>query len=156
MSWGAVYGLAALLVAVLSRTSPRRGVRPFSLMLLLYWAIFNLVDHRMNVTDGVEISALMDAIGMSLAINAGFRNFRWWKAGLALCFGCELLTHITIMFLPESRSSFYQYKLILNLLFAGELFSVAIPTLVFHLRPLRSRLRRRGGPLSGAARARAG
>jgi peptidoglycan/LPS O-acetylase OafA/YrhL len=143
MHWGAVYGLAALFVAVFSRTGPRRSVRPFSLLLLLYWAIFNFVDHNIDITDSVEVSALMDAIGMSLAINACFQHFRWWTAALTVCFGCELLTHIAIMFMPESRASLYQYKLILNLLFAGELVSVATPTAAFHLRHVRTRLAQR-------------
>jgi hypothetical protein len=112
-------------------------------MLLLYWAIFNFVDHHTDIVDSVETSALMDAIGMSLAINAGFQHFRWWKAALTVCFGCELITHIAIMFLPESRASLYQYKLILNLLFAGELASVATPTAAFHLRHIRARMARR-------------
>lgn len=140
MHWGAVYGSAALLVALVSRTGPQRNVRLFSLVLLLYWGISNLVDRHVDVIDGVEISALMDAIGMSLAMNAAFQHLRWWKVALAVCFGCQLATHITLMFLPESPASLYQYKLLLNLLYAGELVSVAAPTAIFHLRQFRSRL----------------
>ncbi|MGC1304819.1 MAG: hypothetical protein WA840_20815 [Caulobacteraceae bacterium] len=143
MTWAAFYGLAALFVALLSRTGPRRNVRFFSLMLLLYWSISNVIDLRLSLSDTVEVSALMDAIGMSVALHACFQRFRWWTAALTFCFGCELITHIAIMFLPESRGSLYQYKLILNLLFVGELSSVATPTAAFHLRHVRARLAQR-------------
>jgi hypothetical protein len=143
MHWGAVYGSAALVVAVLSRTGPQRNVRLFSVVLLLCWGVSNVVDRRVDLIDGVEISALMDAVCMSLALNAMFQNFRRWKAALVLCFSLQLLTHIALMFLPESRTSQYQYKLVLNLLFIAELVSVAAPTAVFHLRQLRGRLRHR-------------
>jgi hypothetical protein len=144
MHWGAVYGSAALAVALLSRTGPQRNVRLFSLVLLLCWGVSNVVDRRVDLIDAVELSALMDAVCMSLALNAAFQNFRRWKAALALCFGLQLLTHIALMFLPESRASLYQYKLVLNLLFIGELLSVATPTATFHLRQLRGRLGHRG------------
>lgn len=140
MHWGAVYGSAALVVALASRTGPQRNVRLFSLVLLLCWGVSNVVDRRVDLIDGVEISALMDAACMSLALNAAFQNFRRWKAALVVCFGLQLLTHIALMFLPKSQTSLYQYKLVLNLLFAAELVSVATPTATFHLRQVRSRL----------------
>jgi peptidoglycan/LPS O-acetylase OafA/YrhL len=144
MHWGVVYGLAALFVALFSRTGPRRNVRLVSLVLLLNWLLFNLIDHGMpNLSDAVQFSALMDAVSASLALNMCLQRPRRWKIALALCFAGQLVTHVAIMFLPESEGSKYQYKLILNLLFAGELISVAVPTFSFHMRQLGNRWARR-------------
>jgi hypothetical protein len=144
MVWGAVYGLAALSTALVSRTGPKRNVQGFSLLMLGFWLLSNLIDRMLYWTDAVQVSAVMDAIGMSLAINATFQRYRWWKIVLAGCFAAQLLTHIALMFLPESQGVLYQYRLILNLLFLGELASVASPTVAFHLRQLRLRARSGG------------
>ena len=146
MHWGAVYGLAALFAAGLARTGPKRDVRSFSLLLLLYWLIFNLIDHALPMlSDAVQFSALMDAVGMSLALNACLQRMRRWKALLTACFAAQLATHIAVMFLPDSPGAQYQYKLILNLLFAAELLSVSAPTAGFHLRQLRGFMARGKG-----------
>ena len=141
MVWGAVYGLAALSTALISRTGPKRNVQFFALLLLSFWLLSNVLGRVLYWVDSVQVSAVMDAIGMSLAVNASFRRFRWWKLVLAGCFAAQLLTHIALMFLPESQGVRYQYRLLLNLLFLGELVSVASPTIEFHLRHFRTRTR---------------
>jgi hypothetical protein len=141
MVWGAVYGLAALSTVLISRTGPKRNVQFFAVLMLVFWLLSNVIDRMLFWTDAVQISAVMDAIGMSLAINATFQRFRWWKIVLAACFAAQLLTHIALMFMPESQDVLYQYRLILNLLFLGELAAVVSPTVDFRVRQLRLRSR---------------
>jgi len=119
MPWVAIsFLVAALVVVALSFLTKGRRHPSFrmALMLLGFWGLANMTDPWLD--------PWVDAAGFYAALLVRMDHRGRWVEILGLAFFLQLITHMTFFDLPRSR------QIILNVLFAVELFAVALPGMI--------------------------
>ena len=126
------FGLASVLVLAVSLIAWRKDPGRFasaagvSLMLLFSWWASNSLIALYGVPDGVRASPIIDLIGLSVMAACWAMRPKVWKAVVGLCFAACLCAHWAFLMQPTTLA-FARYSAILDVIFAVQLVTAALP-----------------------------
>lgn len=140
----AAYGLAVLAVFLFVRSYPARHAHLAATFMILAWFAYNMLRDLIYGADLIVALGVLDFAGALFAFMLYLSRPAWWKSLLGFLFLCQSATHAVFLSMSPNSEPDWIYTLTLNLLFLGELATVAAPAALFHIQRIRNR-RRLGG-----------
>lgn len=150
-TYGAIifYGSLTVSVVALSFYTRSPDVRRASVFLATMWLFYNFVQPQFSAYEISQMFSWLDTLGLALGFTFLGRvtrkngKQRWvagrrlWTIAFSGFFFVQICAHLWVAFDP-SLKTFY-YFLVLNILYVGELASVATPSLAYVFKKRRQR-----------------
>lgn len=115
-------------------------------LLCLSYGISNLSVALYGWPDAVLLYPALDLALAVMVWRAWVRRHRWWKLSLMTFLICQMVFHVAMIWTWKTGgltdAGLYGYALGINLLFLGELLSVAVPGGIYGLGRARSAVSR--------------